>query len=93
MSSGKTTLRLTRHAHTKIAQRDISVESIRAVVSAPECEQTDKLDSSLTHFIGKVGERPLRVIGRWESKDVLLVVSAFYDRRLRRREEDDKDQL
>jgi hypothetical protein len=35
-SSGKIILKLTRHAQSRIAQRGISVENIREVVSAPE---------------------------------------------------------
>ncbi len=91
MNSGKVTLKLTKHAQNKILQRNISLENIREVVEAPEWMETDKFDRSLTHFIGKVKERFFRVIGRWEGEEILLVISAFYDRRIKRREKDDKD--
>jgi hypothetical protein len=39
----------------------------------------------LTHFIAKIGDRFLRIIGRFEDKENLLIISAFFDRRLKRK--------
>jgi hypothetical protein len=85
-------IKLTEHARLKIAERDISLDVIRDVVSNPELKEKDKFDSSLTHLIGRVGDRFLRVIGRWKGKEEFIVISAFFDRRVKkRREHSDKD--
>jgi hypothetical protein len=85
------TIRRTRHANAKINQRKIAFDNIKAVILKPEFIEKDKFDDSLHHFIGIRNERFLRVIGRWESKKDLLVISAFYDRRLKKRGRHDKD--
>ena len=89
MVSINVTIRLTKHARIKIAERDIPLDIIKSVILSPTWIESDRFDSSLTHFIGKVGERFLRVIGRWEGENEFVVVSAFYDRRLKRRRKDD----
>ena len=86
MSREEVTIKLTKHAKGKIAQRGIYLDDVRKAVLTPELTKTDKFDDSLIHFIRKVRGRFLRVIGRWESEDVFLVISAFYDRRLKGRE-------
>jgi len=43
------------------------------------------IEFNLVHFIGGIKGNFLRVIGRWESKRKLLIISAFIDRRLKRR--------
>lgn len=90
MCSEKINLKLTEHAQEKILQRNIDIEKILKVVSAPEIMEIDRFDRSLIHFIGKFMERYLRVIGRWEEEKTFLVISAFYDRRFRRRDKNDK---
>ena len=52
--------------------------------------EPDRFDAALTHFIGRVNERFLRVIGKSEGGDDIVVVSAFFDRRLSRRMRHDK---
>ena len=79
------TIKITKHAKTKINQRNIVLDDIRKVALNPDLIEIDKYDKSLTHFIGKIGGRFLRIIGRWESKEDLLIISAFFDRRLKRR--------
>ena len=85
MSRKKVTVRLTKHANSKITQRDIHLDEVREIVLAPELTETDRYDSSLAHFIGEVKGRFLRVIGRWEGEDTLSVISAFYYRRLKKK--------
>lgn len=84
-------IKFTKHATAKIRQRSIAVEDIKDIVSKPEMVEKDKFDDSLSHFIGPKKDRHLRVIARWQSENELLVVSAFYDRRLARRRRHDKD--
>ena len=80
------TIKLTKHAKTKIGQRNIKEENIRKVALNPDLIEPDKYDKSLTHFIGKIDDRFLRIIGRFEGKENLLIISAFFDRRLKRKE-------
>ena len=79
------TIRLTNHANTKIGQRNIKIDDIRKVALNPDLVEPDKYDKSLTHFIGAIGDRFLRVIGRWKSEEDLLIISAFFDKRLKRK--------
>jgi hypothetical protein len=79
------TIKLTKHAKTKIGQRNIKKDDIRKVVLNPDLIEPDKYDENLTHFIAKIGDRFLRIIGRFEDKENLLIISAFFDRRLKRK--------
>jgi uncharacterized DUF497 family protein len=79
------TIKLTNHAKTKIGQRNIKIDDIRKVALKPDLVEPDKYDKSLTHFIGEIGDRFLRIIGRWKSEEDLLIISAFFDRRLKRK--------
>jgi len=85
VSDKEITIKLTKHAKFKIAQRNIDLNDIKQVVLEPELTKPDKFDSSLIHFIRFIKGKFLRVIGRWEGKKDLLVITAFYDRRLIRR--------
>jgi hypothetical protein len=89
MSLHGVTIRLTKHARIKIAERNISLDTIKNVILSPAWRENDRFDSSLTHLIGKIEGRFLRVIGRWEGENEFVVISAFYDRRLKRREQHD----
>ena len=91
MTETDITIRLTKHANAKIRQRNITLEDIRVVILKPEFIEKDRFDDSLDHFIGIRNEGFLRVIGRWDNKKNLLIVSVFYDRRLKRRGKHDKD--
>jgi len=81
-------IKLTKHAAAKLEQRLIPMEDLKATILNPEHEEEDRFDSSLTHFIGKVQGKFLRVIARRESNEQVLVISAFFDRRLSRRKND-----
>lgn len=87
MKNKDVNFKLTKHAHVKIIQRGISEEIIGRVVLQPTFARPDKNDNTLVHFIKKINDKYLRVIGRWENRNNLLVISAFYDRRLKGREE------
>jgi hypothetical protein len=79
----------TKHAERKVEQRKITIDDIKGVIENPDVIEPDRYDSSLVHYIKHIGERYLRVIGRWESRDNVLVISAFLDRRLKKRKHDD----
>ena len=93
MDNEEISITLTSHAKIKIRQRNIDLGQIKKIVSNPELTEPDKFDESLTHFIGSIEGKFLRVICRKKSKKELLIISAFFDRRLTRRKKNDKNQL
>lgn len=78
-------IRVTKHAKIKINQRNIQMKDIERIVQNPQIKEQDKFDKTLTHFVGSVQGRFLRVIGKRENEGEFLIISAFYDRRLKRR--------
>lgn len=78
-------IKTTKHASMKINERKIDMVDIIGVVENPDYTEVDRFDSTLTHFIGCLRGSFLRVIGRWENRDELLIISAFFDRRIKRR--------
>ena len=78
-------IKLTNHAKIKITERNISLDTIKNIIANPELIENDKFDNSLIHFIRKVDNKHyLRIIGRWEDKNCFLVVSCFFDRRIKK---------
>ena len=78
-------IQLTFHAREKLLQRNIPLELVRLAVSEPELALQDKDDPRVTHYIREFGGKFLRVIGRWEEgRRVFVLVSAFFDRRIRK---------
>jgi len=84
MAKDRTSVKLTKHAKIKIIERNITLTEIKKILTDPIMRETDKFDPLLTHYVGMIKEKFLRVIGRWLDKRSFLVVSAFYDRRLKR---------
>jgi len=82
-------IKFTAHAETKIKQRNISKKDIEKIIAKPEIIEPDKFDNSLVHYIGLVQDKYLRVIGRRETKEGLLIISCFFDRRLKKRRQED----
>ncbi|QWR76732.1 hypothetical protein [Candidatus Magnetomonas plexicatena] len=80
-------IKLTKHAAGKIRQRGIKTEDIDCVVNEPLFVEFDRFDNTLKHFVGFVNDKYLRVIGRNVSEETLLIISVFYDRRLKSRRE------
>jgi|GEM_PF-765469 len=77
-----TILKLTKHAEIKLQQRGIPINLIKKVVTKPEMILRDNFDTTLVHFIGKIENKFLRIIGRWQDKNTLLIITAFVDRRI-----------
>lgn len=86
-------IKYTNHAQEKITERKISLGLIEEAISTPVFFENDKFDETLIHFIKKIKTRFLRVIARKEDAETLIVISAFYDRRIKRRINDDKDSV
>jgi len=68
MHSEKISITLTSHAKIKIRQRNIDLDQIKKIVSNPELIEPDKFDKSLTHFIGSIEGKFLRIICREKGK-------------------------
>lgn len=75
----------TQHAKEKIAERNIPFTLIEMAVNSPDIIEADKFDEELTHYIKKFKTRFLRVIARKENAGTFIVISVFYDRRMKRR--------
>ena len=88
MAKDRTSVKLTKHAKIKIIERNITLTEIKKILTDPIMSETDKFDPLLTHYVGMIKEKFLRVIGRCFDKRSFLVVSAFYDRRLKRSKHD-----
>lgn len=76
-------IKLTKHAEAKIKERQIKLKEIEKVIRNPELIEEDRVNSDVVHMIGKIRDKYLRVIVRKEENN-LIVISAFYDRRVKR---------
>ncbi len=83
----KMNIRLTLHAQEKLLQRNIDFEFVRRTLSEPERIERDRNDPQLVHYIRESEGKFLRVIGRWEEGETVVVISAFFDRRILKQEE------
>jgi len=70
-----TILKLTKHAEIKLQQRGIPINLIKKVVTKPEMILRDNFDPTLVHFIGKIENKFLRIIGRWQDRPSCHVVA------------------
>ncbi len=55
-------------------------------MEVPFLKESDKTYPGIIHFIREKEGRYRRVLGRFVNSETFLVVSAFYDRRLKKRE-------
>lgn len=77
--------RLTAHAETVIAEREISQAWIAVALDAPE--QTEDMADGTRHHLARIAERDnrvLRVVVE-PTTDPVTVVTVFLDRRMRGR--------
>jgi len=77
--------KLSSHASDVLKERNIELTWIEHVLNNPERCESDPDDSSLEHRLGRIEEyedRVLRVIIRITVNPV-LVITAFFDRRMR----------
>jgi len=73
------------HSEEQNLKRRIPKEFVEIALRRLERIESDKLDSSLTHYIKFIEGRFLRVIIKKEGSDI-LVITYFYDRRLKMEE-------
>ena len=74
----------TKHAEEKIQERNINKTLVESTVVKPDVIVDDKFDKTLIHAIKEIDGKHLRVIFRKTREKKILVISAFYDRRLSR---------
>jgi hypothetical protein len=74
----------TKHAKLRLKERNLIVESVKKAVKNYDIIESDRFDSSIVHYIKKVDDKFLRVIAKRKDENTLLVISAFYDRRLKK---------
>jgi hypothetical protein len=91
MQKNKLNIKFTAHAGEKAEERKISPDLVRNIVTDPMVIENDKFDKTFSHYIKKIDNRYLRVIGRWKNEETFIVISAFFDRRLIRRFKNDKN--
>jgi len=78
-------LDFTKHARDALEERQIPVEWVARVVTAPARIEPDAEDPALEHFLARIeehGDRVLRVVVN-PSVRPMLVITAFFDRRIR----------
>ena len=75
---------LTNHAKTKMDEREISIEMIKQVVDNPDLTKPDKIDAKVLHLIKKIGNKFLRVLMRIDKDGKQIIITVFFDRRLKR---------
>jgi len=80
----KKEINYTLHAGKKIAERGINKSLIESAILSPDTVLKDKFDSVLIHAIKKADNKYIRVIYREINDYKVLVISAFFDRRLKR---------
>jgi len=74
---------LTEHARDALKKRQIKVDWMEQVLTAPEVIETDPVDPDLEHRLARIaefGNRVLRVIVNAKKRPP-HVVTAFFDRR------------
>ena len=81
---------LTKHAEKKVLERQILLNDIILAIKKPHYTRKDKFDETLIHYIRQIEGKYLRVIARKEKNENILIISVFYDRRLKRRMDRDK---
>ena len=78
-------LEYTSHARDAIIEREIDPDWVVRTIENPVRTEPDRDDPELTHFLARIpenGNRVLRVVVN-DTVNPPLVVSTFFDRRLR----------
>jgi len=78
-------VKFTMHAKLRLKERDIAVEEVEKAVKNYDMIESDRFDPSVVHYIKKMDDKFLRVIAKRKNEKTLLVISVFYDRRLKKK--------
>jgi hypothetical protein len=73
------------HAKLRLKERDIAVEKVEKAIKNYDMIESDRFDPSVVHYIKKMDDKFLRVIAKRKNEKTLLVISVFYDRRLKKK--------
>ena len=84
-------IKFTKHAKLRLKDRNLSIKEIEEAVKNYDVVVPDKFDPLVIHYIKKIQDKFLRVIAKWEDEGTVLVISAFYDRRLKKNRGDKDD--
>lgn len=86
-------IRYSLHAKKKIKERGIKEQIINNVINNPEKIVPDKFDDDLFHYIKRIKKKFLRVVCKIDNENQIIIISAFFDRRLKRSKPNDKNRL
>jgi hypothetical protein len=75
---------VSRHARRRMSQRGIGMRQIELTLTQPDRVEIDREDPVLRHAIRRFGRVFLRVVYN-DAAQPPRIVTAFFDRRLRRR--------
>jgi phosphopantetheine adenylyltransferase len=78
-------IKLTNHAKIRLKDRNLTIKEIEETIKNYDTVKPDKFDPLVIHYIKKMDNKFLRVIAKWKDEETLLVISAFYDRRLKKK--------
>jgi len=78
-------VKFTMHAKLRLKERDIAVEKVEKAIKNYDMIESDRFDPSVVHYIKKMDDKFLRVIAKRKNEKTLLVISVFYDRRLKKK--------
>jgi len=79
----KKNIYLTNHARVKMDERAISLEMVEEVINNPDITLKDKIDDSVSHLIKKFESKYLRVLLRKGENGKQIIITVFYDRRIK----------
>jgi hypothetical protein len=82
--AGARTFTLSKHARRRIRQRGIGVRQIEQTLTKPDRTELDRADPEIRHAVRRFGRVVLRVVYNHVVTPP-RVVTAFFDRRLRRK--------
>ena len=78
-------VKFTVHAKLRLRERDITVEKVEKAIKNYDMIESDRFDPSVVHYIKKMDDKFLRVIAKRKNEKTLLVISVFYNRRLKKK--------
>jgi hypothetical protein len=86
MTTDGASFELTEHARAVLAERQIDLAWVRAVLASPQRTEADRHDPRLQHALGTIAERDGRILRvvYTVGEEPVRVVTAFFDRRERR---------
>ena len=79
-------IKFTYHALRKLDERNINPIDIKQGIESALEKENDRIYPEVVHYIVEKEGKYLRIIGKFLDEETFLVISAFYDRRLKKKE-------